>query len=442
MKNAIYVILAIFVALPAWAQVEPSMTGGNGTPDDESRMLIPTPVSVAGYPTEVGAQERANYLSLGALFTAAYDDNIVPGFSPVAVSDYSYLIAPTLSVQQRTPRMSRSLTYSPGFRFYQRVSSLNAIDQNADADFQYRLSPRATFDAHDTFQQNSNTFNQPYAVAGGVSGSTLAPGGYVIAPYADQLMNTARAVFTYQFALNSMVGGGGTTSLLNYPSLSQVPGLANFRSEGGEGFYSRRVSRWQYVGGLYQYTHIATNPIESTTQTHSAYLFYYLNWNRKLTISLAGGPQYYQVEQTAVPKTNAWSPGGSGSIGWHTTRSNFAASYSRSVGAYGGLVGAFTSNSADAQASREIAANWTVGMRGDYAITKNASQQPVVVFPGGHSITGTGYLQHKFGESLSAEAGYSRLHQSYSGVSLVSTAPDSNRGYVTIIYQFTRPLGR
>jgi hypothetical protein len=38
--------------------------------------------------------------------------------------------------------------------------------------------------------------------------------------------------------------------------------------------------------------------------------------------------------------------------------------------------------------------------------------------------------------------GYTRLHQAYSNVAVLSTAPDTNREYVSISYQFSRPLGR
>jgi hypothetical protein len=46
------------------------------------------------------------------------------------------------------------------------------------------------------------------------------------------------------------------------------------------------------------------------------------------------------------------------------------------------------------------------------------------------------------GEHFNAEIGYARLHQSYSGVAVISSNPDSDREYVSITYQFTRPLGR
>ena len=68
---------------------------------------------------------------------------------------------PTLAVNETTTRLHWTLTYAPGFTFYQHTSSLNQADQNASIDLQYRLSPHVTFSARDGFQKSSSVFNQP-----------------------------------------------------------------------------------------------------------------------------------------------------------------------------------------------------------------------------------------------------------------------------------------
>ena len=60
----------------------------------------------------------------------------------------------------------------------------------------------------------------------------------------------------------------------------------------------------------------------------------------------------------------------------------------------------------------------------------------------GHSLFGTASIQKRLGEHVNLEAGYTRLHQSYSGIPLFSNNPDTNREYVSVSYQFSRPLGR
>jgi hypothetical protein len=434
--------LLIAFALPVWSQVEPSATGGETTQEDDVQMLMPPPVSVVAYPTEVGSETRANYLSGGMIFTAGYDDNVAPGYAPVPVSDFTYFIWPTISIKKKTVRQNLSLTYSPGFQFYQSTSALNAVDQNADAGFQYRLSPHATITAHDYFQQNSTVFDQPFAVSGVVSGSSQAATTFIIAPYADQLSNSARAEISYQFGLNGMIGGGATTSLLDYSNISQVPGLYNFMSGGAMGFYNRRITNSQYIGAIYQYSRIVTEPISSTTQTHLLSLFYTLYWHRTLTFSLAAGPQYYDFIQSGVVPSSAWSPAVTASIGWQTSHTNFAASYSRTISAGGGLLGAYNSDNANADARWQVAPPWTVDVQGSYARAKNATPLSSFSYPGGHTVTVNASLQRRINERLRVDLGYARLHQRYSGVSLINNAPDSNREFISVAYQFTRSLGR
>lgn len=432
----------LLFALPAWTQVEPSASGGDVTPGQSEQMLIPPPISVTSYPTEVGSEMRKNYLSAGVNFTSAYNDNVVPGYSPVPVSDFTYFVWPTISLHQQVARHTLSVTYTPGFEFYQKTSALNAVNQNADAGFKYRMSSRATFNLHELFQQNSNAFAQPFAVSGVVSGSIQAPSSFVIAPYANQLMNTVAAELSYQFGLNGMIGGGGSHSVLNYPNLSQVPGLFNSTSEGGMAFYNRRLSGSQYAGGIYQYSRIGTSPTSSTTQTHLFSVFYTLYLHQNLTVSLVAGPQYYQFAQVPTPGSNGWSPAIAASLGWQKSHVNIAASYSRSVNAGGGLLGVYNMNNANGQAMWQFRPSWTLGLQGIYTIVKNATPLSESSYAGGHTVMGDASVERRFGDRLRVQAGYDRLHQSYGGIALVNNAPDSNREFISISYQFTRLLGR
>ena len=434
--------LALLFIPSAWSQVEPSATGGEVPTGESDQMAIPPPISVTPYPTEVGIQARENYWSGGVIFTSAYNDNVLPGYTPVPISDYTYFIWPTFSVRQQTPRHTLSATYAPGFEFYQKATALNAVNQNADGSFQYRISRRATFNLHDSFQQNSNVFDQPFVFSGVVSGTVQGPSSFVIVPYASQLANTLAGELSYQFGLNGMIGFGGNHSLLNYPTLSQVPGLFNSTSEGGMVFYNRRLSGSRYAGAIYQYSHITTTPTSSTTQTHLLSLFYTFYLHRNLTASIAAGAQHYQFEQTSVPQFNGWSPQVAASMGWQERRLNFAVDYSRSVSAGGGLLGVYNSSSANGHVVWQASQNWTLNLQGSYLIVKNATPLSESSYAGGHSVMGDASVARRIGDRITVQAGYDRLHQSYSGVALVNSAPDSNRGFVSISYQFKRSIGR
>jgi hypothetical protein len=51
-------------------------------------------------------------------------------------------------------------------------------------------------------------------------------------------------------------------------------------------------------------------------------------------------------------------------------------------------------------------------------------------------------VDHSFNERFRAEAGYQRLHEAYNGIAAISSDPDSDRDFISITYQLTKPLGR
>jgi hypothetical protein len=112
-----------------------------------------------------------------------------------------------------------------------------------------------------------------------------------------------------------------------------------------------------------------------------------------------------------------------------------AFSYSHGVSGSGGLIGAVELDSANASARQQITRNFSAALAGTYA---NNGVLAVSAL-GGHSVSGSAALQRQVGEHLSLQAGYTRLHQDYS---FISANPDTNREWVSITYQFVRPLGR
>src|SRR6266700_4451545 len=167
----ISVRLVLLVAVvPLWSQVDNSSTvpvpayGSNsGTESVDDRMVTPPPVSGQSYPQAPTSQERSNYMRLGAAFTTAYSDNVLgmTGSNSRPEGDVSYSLWPMLALDETTTRLRWTLTYAPGFTFYQHTSSRNEAEQNASIDFQYRLSPHVTFSAQDGFKKSSSVFNQP-----------------------------------------------------------------------------------------------------------------------------------------------------------------------------------------------------------------------------------------------------------------------------------------
>jgi hypothetical protein len=408
-------------------------------------MLTPPPVSGQSYPLAPSSEDRANYLRGGVTFTTAYSDNVLASTSGTPVSDVSYSVWPTIALDETTTRLHTTLTYAPGFTVYQHTSAFNQADQNLSADARYRLSPHVTVSIRDSFQKTSNVFNSPaQGLDVSVTGSAAAPNVSIVAPLADQLNNTGNIGIAYQFAANSMVGASGTFSNLHFPNPSQVPGLFDSASRAGSAFYAQRVSARHYFGAAYQYQELLSYPgaLTNQTQTHSVYGFYTFLPNPRLSFSLFGGPQYYNSGAQVVslgapllPAMTTWNGAGGTSVNWQLQRTSIAASYLHTINGGSGLISAVKLDSATASVRQQITRNIGGSLAGSYANNGTIT----VASLGGHTISASAALQRMIGQHINAQAGYTRLHQTYD---FFSANPNTNREWVSISYQFARPLGR
>jgi hypothetical protein len=420
------------------------------TGDDTSNtaggaMLTPPVVSGQSYPQAPAAGERSNYLLGGITFSTAYSDNVLGSTSSTPISDVSYSIWPTIALDETTTRLHTTLTYAPGFTFYQRVTAYNQADQNLSGQATYRLSPHVTLSVHDTFQKTSNVFNSPEeGLDVSVSGSAEAPNLSIITPLADQLNNSGNVGITYQFAANSMIGVSGTFSNLHFPNQSQVPGLFDSASRAGSAYYAGRLAARHYVGVSYQYQELLSYPgsLTNETQTHTVLGFYTFYPNPRFSLSLFGGPQYYNsgpqvlsVGSPLLPAVTTWNGAGGGSVNWQLQYTSVAASYLHTISGGSGLIGAVKLDSTTASVGQQLTRNLSASIVGSYANNGVLSAASL----GGHTFSGSAALQRTVGQHIKLQAGYTRLHQTYK---FFSADPDTNREWISVSYQFARPLGR
>lgn len=458
------------LAVPSWAQVDATtqpppaqadarpqqpvpafgMDNGVDVIIGDDRMLTPPPVSGQTYPTAPSSQERANYLRGGVVFTTAHTDNALGSLSAFPISDVSYSIGPTVALDETTSRMHTVLTYAPGFTAYQKTTSRNEADENVGINFEYRLSPHLTFSAQDGFQKSSNVLNQSGLDTGeAISGATQGANFSVIAPLAARLSNAGNLGLTDQFSLNSMVGASGTFSNLHYPNPQEVPGLFDASTQGGSAFYTLRISKMNYVGATYQFQRLLSYPASTVneTQTHAILFFYTLYVSPRFSVSFFGGPQHSDSFQnvssgtTIVPSLRMWTPAAGASVSWQGRQNTLAASYTHSIAGGGGLVGAVQMDAANFSAGQQITKTLNGTIAGGYSQNDLLDTLlPAAAY--GHSIFATVSLQKAFGQHIGLQAGYTRLHQSYSDVAVLSTAPDTNREFISFSYQFSKALGR
>jgi hypothetical protein len=266
------------------------------------------------------------------------------------------------------------------------------------------------------------------------------------------LRNTGNVGLSYQFARNEMVGATGTFTNLHYPDQAVVPGLFDSESQTGSAFYALRVSRINYVTVSYQYARLLSFPTEGQNETRTqAFLFSYtFSPSKRFSFSVFGGPQYadispqfYLGSTTPQPGSRTWSGAGGASMSWQGKVSSVAVSYSHIVANGGGLIAPAQTDSASAvfrqRLTRTLGASLTAAYMNSAVI--GGLSQVATGSSNGHGILGTASLQQQLGQHLSLQLGYTRLHQNYN-VAAISATPDTNREFVSVSYEFSRPLGR
>lgn len=431
------------LCLPACCQEETAenTTDAGGGGGDDVQLLVPPPVSNQSYPTEFAGDTEHNYLRGGFTFSSAYSSNIANSLQPV--SDMSYSFWPTIAVNRVTTQLQLALTYSPGFTVYQHTSGYNQANQNVTLNLQYRISPRLNLSVQEGFQQSSNIFDSPTPLAAlPVSGAPPAIGLGIISPLADQINNETSVQLAYQLGAASSVGVTGAFGTLHYLNSQQSSGLYNSDSASGSAFYSQRWGERFYTGVNFQYQNtLSFQTGLPSTRVESETVFGFLSVYLKptLSVSVSAGPEHYVGTQPPFAPASSWSPLLIVSGSWQGEHTTLAASYSRIVSGAGGLSGIYHSTGVSVSASRKVSRNWNAGVGASYG--NNTSLTPLFLSSNsGRTILGTVSAQRTLGEHATLQVGYSWTSQSYQQLIGSPSIPNINRVFVSLSYQFTKPL--
>jgi hypothetical protein len=435
MKSSLAILLLLIAVPSVWAQQEtPPATSEAG----DVRMMVPDPVNVEGSSTAVGAElERSNYLRGGLQFEGAYSDNILPnGATPVG--DASFAVSPFIALSLKRERLLWDLNYAPGYTFYRRYDSYDQSTQNLSTKMEYRFSPHVTLGLNDSLIKLPSFSDQFRPSAAGTVQQTPA---VLIPTTLDSLNNSVAGQISYQFAPNAMIGVGGGDSELRYLDRTQLPGLFNSSGRSAQAFYTHRLSRKHYIGATYDFEDLLAQPIGTETQVHDGTFFYTFYFHPTASLSLFGGAEHSETQGGGLTPSQLWSPTAGGTFSWQGALTSFVVNASRKIQAGGGLNGAVRSYSADASLRHRFVSRWVAGVSGVYFNNEVLIANPLYS-NGGHTLTGSASVQRDLTAHLGIEFGYTRLHQSYSGLPGISNNPDQNRGWAAISYQFERPLGR
>jgi hypothetical protein len=167
-----------------------------------------------------------------------------------------------------------------------------------------------------------------------------------------------------------------------------------------------------------------------------------------LSFSFFAGPQHSDTVQPPQPPLmiqtspiRSWTPAIGGSLSWAGRLTNVALSYSHVIAGGGGLSGAVKLDSVGASVRQQIARRLSGSIAGGYA-QNSILAAAIAGSMTGHTVSGTASLQQLVGEHINVQLGYIRLHQDYGTVAVLATTPNTNREFISISYEFSRPLGR
>lgn len=463
-KNPLsFFLLAAFLCASSAAQ----QTDKTSTPEtqndvaDSQPLPLPAPVSGQGpslaFNSELG---DTNFLVGGVSLAATFDDNAL-NTTTNPVSDTAYSILPHIALDQSRGRAKWSLDYAGGLTVNQRLTNRNQGSHSVGFESEYRAAPHLTFRLRDRFVDTTSFFaldsNAPVASSGGI---LQRPNDTVITPLARQLGNFTEAEVEYQAGAGTLVGANGSFYFNNYSDESNgsttTPGLMNTQSQQAQAFFSHRFTTRNWSGVTYRFQRLGFEGGTDTTFAHSVLFFHTVYLKPNLTFSVFAGPEYSEtsaqsvstqvqlplilVTSTAVDR-QMWSAAGGASFAWQGEHTSLHTDFVRRISDGGGLLGAVRVNSVDAEVRHQLGRRSSVQLGAGYAMNDSIDFASA---PGAsiRSVSGRIGFDHQLGNNLFVDINYGRDNQRQSSTGANESLTNHNRAWISLSYNFSRPLGR
>ena len=387
--------------------------------------------------------ERSNYLRGGINVSATYDDNPLL-VSSGATSNTSVSIFPNIGIAESSSRMRWSLGYAGGLTINQSLPNENQDSQNLNFDSQYRLSPHANLRVAEIFSMTTGFFdagNGAEVVAG--SGG---PNASLIAPLSTQRSSVTTVETNYHFALNDLIGASGSFYDLHFTNVPARTQLTDSETASGSAFWLHRIVGSDWGGVCYRFDRITFNPGSGETRVHSFLAMDTLNISKRLTLTGFIGPQYSE-NQGLVPlalqptQSNDWSLAGGADGGWRSQRTSLSAGYSRMVSDGGGILGTVRLQTIHANFRRQVTPGWAAALTASHG-TNQSLIVPSATSATSVNLTSAGIsLERNVGKSIGLRLGYTHDFQEQFGSPSETFNASRNRFFVTLSYQWAKPLG-
>ncbi len=392
---------------------------------------------------------KANLLTMGLQVSTDFDDNALNGSRDQRGNLFT-VIQPRLGWRLTHTRFDWEADYAPSFSRNENLSAYDSIAHRLDTGVQLKLTKRLRLRAHESFLKSTNPFDQLRATeAAAGSGIRNVPDTAVPATPADVRTEQASIDIAYVVGAHGTAGVGGEFSSTRYGLLpaTQVPNqlLENSTSTQGHGYYTRQVTRHQWIGFDYGLQKSIFRSGESWSLVHSVIYTHTIAVSRPLTLSFFSGPERSVTEVTGAfsplaPVTSGhppiwrWSGGVTGR--WNGIHTSFIAKYARKT-SNDAVLGAAQLSKISAELRQQFARQWTVRLLASYDDNK------ALAVPGSltYSSAAAG-LTRPLGPNLSLEFQYWRVHLSGQGSLPASLLSDYNRISMSLIYSYKYPRGR
>jgi hypothetical protein len=449
MKQAVAIpFFFLFLAVQGWAQSDASQSS-NQAP------YHPIVNGDSGSLAFAGEAERVNLLSGGVSLSSTYDDNALPSATGNKISNVGYLVNPSLSIVEQRSQTLWSVNYNPGFLWNQRLPERYMADHNLDFNFQYRITENLSARVHDSFIDQSTSFdalNQNPLLPGG--NLLNAPNPSTLTPLTTQLTNVTNLDLVDRIGEGTNIGISGNFNKLNFSDTSASPvELFDNKAWGGQAFYTHHLSDRHSIGVTYTFQDIATfGQILEHSQTQSVLLFYTLNMRPGVTMSVFAGPDHtttndhflYSLGPVSFPIYQAasmWLADEGATFAWQGQQTSARVNLIHHVTDGGGLTGAVQLYGATVGLRRQMSRSWTADVELNYGDNNPLSHYYGNAFSGFGGNLG---LNKTLGEHFSVGMRYGRNLQRYESYGITSSSSFStnhNQAWLSVTYHFSRPLG-
>jgi hypothetical protein len=444
---------------------EPGQTGAQGGETEEpvaqrsSLAPVPLPLNIDASSLQFSGEEPLkNSLFGGISGEATYDDNLLSQ-EVSKVGGFAYSVFPSIGVDISRPRLFLDLDYAGGYTFNQRFSAYNQSMQNAKIDLRYRLSPHVRIRIYDRFVLSTGFFDQlQTGVSGLGSGIVQQPNLGVITPLVRHTDENGTVELTYQYSASDMVGASGNVDILTFgaPPAGSA-NLLNTRTEEGDAFYTHRFTPRNWSGIAYTFQRLTFDPVVETVDTHSIFLFHSIYLQPNTVLAFFAGPEYTELNNQVVSTSitlpfltvnsvataqNRWSAAGGASFSWQGKRTSIRANGARKVSDGGGLLAAVDITTGTGAVRRQVARTSALELGVLYASSHALDAGATTSFSKLTTASGSLLWEQHMGRSFMTTLGYARDYQQEIGSTATTLNVNHNRGWVTIGYQFDRPLGR